>query len=69
MTATDHALQLTQAAAAAAADKLGTDLVAFDVSAQLAITDVFLVVTAECTEDLGRSMHALIETPGSSPAD
>ena len=46
MTATEHALELTQAAAQAAADKLGTDIVAFDVSEQLAITDVFLVITA-----------------------
>jgi len=46
MPATDHALSLTQTAAQAAADKLGTDLVAFDVSERLAITDVFLIVTA-----------------------
>ena len=46
MTATEHALELTRVAAEAAADKLGTDIVAFDVSEQLAITDVFLVVTA-----------------------
>ena len=46
MTATDRARALTQAAATAAADKLGTDIVAYDVSDQLAITDVFLIVTA-----------------------
>jgi hypothetical protein len=46
LTATKRALELTHAAATAAVDKLGTDLVAYDVSEQLAITDVFLVITA-----------------------
>jgi ribosome-associated protein len=46
LTATERALKLTQVAATAAADKLGTDIVAYDVSEQLAITDVFLVVSA-----------------------
>ena len=46
MTATERALELTHVAATAAVDKLGTDLVAYDVSEQLAITDVFLVITA-----------------------
>lgn len=47
MAATDRALELTQAAAEAAIAKLATDPVAFDVSEQLAITDVFLVLTAQ----------------------
>jgi ribosome-associated protein len=46
MTATEEAVALTRVAATAAADKLGTHIVAYDVSEQLAITDVFLVVTA-----------------------
>ena len=46
MTATEHAVHLARVAAAAAADKLGTDIVAFDVSERLAITDIFLIVTA-----------------------
>ena len=45
MTATDHAVQLVHAAARAAADKLATDQLAFDVSEQLAITDAFLLAT------------------------
>ncbi|CAA9395540.1 MAG: Ribosomal silencing factor RsfA [uncultured Propionibacteriaceae bacterium] len=53
MTATDRALDLTRSAAAAAADKLGTDLIAYDVSEQLAITDVFLVVTAANERQVG----------------
>ena len=40
VTATDRALELTRVAADAAVDKLGTDLIAYDVSEQLAITDV-----------------------------
>lgn len=43
MTATERALELTQIAAAAAADKQAADIVAFDVSEQLVITDVFVV--------------------------
>jgi ribosome-associated protein len=46
MTATDHALELVRTAARAASDKLATNLVAFDVSEQLAITDAFLLVSA-----------------------
>jgi ribosome-associated protein len=46
MTATDRALELTRAAAAAAEDKLAQDLIAFDVSDQLALTDVFLLCSA-----------------------
>ena len=38
MTATDHALELVHAAARAASDKLATNIIAFDVSEQLAIT-------------------------------
>lgn len=61
MTATDHALQLTQAAATAAADKLGTDLVAFDVSEQLAITDVFLIITAANEPQVGAIVDGIEE--------
>lgn len=61
MTATDHALQLTRAAAAAAADKLGTDIVAFDVSEQLAITDVFLIVTATNERQVGAVVDGVEE--------
>ncbi|HEY1135783.1 MAG TPA: ribosome silencing factor [Nocardioides sp.] len=45
MTATDRAVELVHAAARAASDKLATDLLAFDVSEQLAITDAFLLAT------------------------
>ncbi len=45
MTATDHAVELVTAAARAAADKLATDIIAFDVSEQLAITDAFVIAS------------------------
>lgn len=46
MTATDHAVELTRAAAQAAGEKLAEKLIAFDVSEQLIITDVFLICSA-----------------------
>jgi ribosome-associated protein len=61
VTATEHALQLTQIAATAAADKLGTDIVAYDVSDQLAITDVFLVVTAANERQVGAVVDGIEE--------
>jgi ribosome-associated protein len=46
LTATERAIQLSVAAAEAASDKLADDIVAFDVSERMAITDVFLVCSA-----------------------
>ena len=46
MTATDHSLQLISTAAQAAADKLAHDIVAYDVSDVLSITDAFLLASA-----------------------
>ena len=45
MTATEEAILPLNVAAQAAADKFGTSIVAFDVSEQLTITDIFLVAT------------------------
>ena len=45
MTASDHAIQLLQRAAAAADSKQAEDLVALDVSGPLPLTDIFLIVT------------------------
>jgi len=42
----DRAREMTVAAALAAADKLAEDIVAFDVSEQLYITDAFLIASA-----------------------
>lgn len=61
MTATDHAVELTRIAAQAAANKFGTDLVAFDVSERLAITDVFLIVTASNERQVGAVVDAIEE--------
>jgi ribosome-associated protein len=46
VTATDHAIELVQAAARAASDKLASNIIAFDVSEQLAISDAFLLASA-----------------------
>ena len=46
MTATPRAVELTVAAAEAAADKLAEEIIALDVSEQLVITDVFLLASA-----------------------
>ena len=61
MAATDHALHLTRLAAQAAADKQATDLVAFDVSERLALTDVFLIVTAANERQVGAVSDAIEE--------
>jgi ribosome-associated protein len=57
VTATPHALDLTAAAAGAAADKLARDIVAFDVSDQLVITDVFLI----CSAANDRQVRAVVD--------
>ena len=57
MTATDHAVELIRTAALAASDKLATDLLAFDVSEQLAITDAFLLASG--AND--RQVRAIVE--------
>ena len=46
MTATDRSLELVTTAAQAAADKLAHDIVAYDVSDVLSITDAFLLASA-----------------------
>jgi len=46
MTATEHAVSLVELAARAASDKMASDILAFDVSEQLAITDAFLLASA-----------------------
>ena len=57
MTATDHAVELVTAAARAASDKLATDIIAFDVSEQLAITDAFLL----CSASNDRQVAAIVD--------
>lgn len=61
MAATDQALDLTNLAARAAADKQATDLVAFDVSERLALTDVFLIATAGNERQVGAVVDGVEE--------
>lgn len=46
MTASERAIELAQAAAQAAADKLARDIIILDVSDQLVITDAFVIASA-----------------------
>lgn len=57
MTATDRALELTRAAAEAAADRIAHEVIAFDVSEQLVITDVFLI----CSAGNDRQVRAIVD--------
>ena len=57
MTATDRALELVRAAAEAASDKLADEIVAFDVSDQLVITDAFVV----CSASNDRQVRAIVD--------
>ena len=57
MTATERAVELVQVAAGAAADKLATDIIAYDVSEQLVITDAFLL----CSASNDRQVRSVIE--------
>ena len=57
MTATDRAVELVRAAAEAASDKLAEDIVAFDVSEQLIITDAFLL----CSAKNDRQVRAVVD--------
>ncbi|HLH84020.1 MAG TPA: ribosome silencing factor [Trebonia sp.] len=57
MTATPRAIELTEIAALAAADKLAQDIVAYDVSDQIAITDAFLL----CSGANDRQVRAIID--------
>ena len=57
MTATPRATELVEIAAAAAADKLATDIIAYDVSEQLVITDAFLL----CSASNDRQVRAIVD--------
>ena len=57
MTATEHAIELVHAAARAASDKLAENILAFDVSEQLVITDAFLL----CSAPNDRQVRAIVD--------
>lgn len=61
MSASDRALELARVAAVAAADKLAANVVALDVSEQLAITDVFVIASAPSDRQVKAIVDAVEE--------
>ncbi|GII54736.1 ribosomal silencing factor RsfS [Planotetraspora thailandica] len=57
MTATERAIELVRVAAEAAADKLADDIIAYDVSDQLVITDAFVL----CSASNDRQVRAVVD--------
>jgi len=57
VTATTRSVELAELAAEAAADKLASDIIAYDVSEQLVITDVFLL----CSAANDRQVRAIVD--------
>ena len=57
VTATSRAIELIEIAALAAADKLAQDIIAYDVSEQLAITDAFLL----CSGANDRQVRSIVD--------
>ncbi|TDB89346.1 ribosome silencing factor [Actinomadura sp. 7K534] len=57
MTASERAAQLVRIAAEAAGDKLADDILAYDVSEQLVITDAFLL----CSAPSDRQVRAIVD--------
>ena len=57
MTATDRAVELVKVAAEAASDKLGQEIIAYDVSEQLMITDAFVL----CSAPNDRQVRAIVD--------
>ena len=53
MPATERSLELAKTAAVAADDKLATTIAGIDVSEQLALTDVFVIVSAGTDRQVG----------------
>jgi ribosome-associated protein len=62
VTATDRATELIEAAAQAAADKLAHDIIAYDVSDVLAITDAFLLASAPNDRQVKAIVEGIEET-------
>lgn len=61
MTLTDDVLEPVRIAAQAASDKMGHNIVAFDVSEQLSITDVFLIASAGNERQVGAIVDGVEE--------
>lgn len=60
--ATEHALKIAKAAAQAAFDKKGENIVLLDVSEHLVITDVFLIASADNERQVKAIIDAIEET-------
>ncbi|EPD31947.1 ribosome silencing factor [Propionimicrobium lymphophilum] len=60
MSATSQAIQTARIAAQAANSKIGHDIVAFDVSQQLAIADVFLIVSGNSEPQVGAIVDEIV---------
>lgn len=61
MAATQQAVELARTAAAAADEKLASSVVAIDVSDQLALTDIFVIVAASNERQVGAIVDGVIE--------
>ncbi len=61
MTASTRAVELALAAGAAAQEKLAEDVVALDVSGQLALTDVFVIASAPNERQVSAIVDAVQE--------
>lgn len=61
MTATDQAVELTIAAARAAAEKKAEEIIALDVSERLVLTDAFLVASGETERQVGAIVDGIEE--------
>ena len=59
MTATERSVQLAQAAAKAAADKVAESVQAIDVSEQLALTDIFVIIVAGSERQIGAIVESV----------
>lgn len=57
MSATEQSIGIARTAAHAAADKIGQDIVAIDVSERLVITDIFLIASAPSE----RQVNAIVD--------
>lgn len=70
MTISARTLEITQAAAAAVIEKMGTDLIAIDLSDQLVLSEVFLIATGQnvaqvdaIADEVERQLIAMGEKP------
>ncbi|MBN8881969.1 ribosome-associated protein [Salana multivorans] len=61
MTATEKAIEITTAAARAAAEKKAQEIIALDVSDRLVLTDAFLVASGETERQVGAIVDGIEE--------